>query len=431
MKDTDKEVLKKGIIYVLSSLLAIAAIVYIVYHIVSYFKEDMRVEPVQYAEQSENLTLTAVIFRDEQVIYGDRSGGVVRLYSNGERVGKNAVVARVYETLRTEDYTLSRIEKRLGILTESNKISDNTTKNTDAKINKLYYTVRLKSEEGDFSTLSEKTDELLILLNRREIIVNARLNFNTEIADLKAMRDRMLASGSSVGYDVTTDVSGYFSGFVDGYENIFTSDKALKYGYKELSGLLRSEADELSVTDKGYAVGKVAHLPTWYICAETDRDTAYKLSEGKKYTVSFPMASGSETEFTLVRIVTENGGEGAMLVFSTDIQSAEIGSARKQTVSVTMEKTTGLRVPISAVRTDDDNNTGVYILKNNKVTFRKIDILTEGDGYCIVREYAPDEEGYAEMLHQYDNLIISGKGLKEQANTEDGETTEYEIRIFG
>ncbi len=431
MKDTDKEVLKKGIIYVLSSLLAIAAIVYIVYHIVSYFKEDMRVEPVQYAEQSENLTLTAVIFRDEQVIYGDRSGGVVRLYSNGERVGKNAVVARVYETLRTEDYTLSRIEKRLGILTESNKISDNTTKNTDAKINKLYYTVRLKSEEGDFSTLSEKTDELLILLNRREIIVNARLNFNTEIADLKAMRDRMLASGSSVGYDVTTDVSGYFSGFVDGYENIFTSDKALKYGYKELSGLLRSEADELSVTDKGYAVGKVAHLPTWYICAETDRDTAYKLSEGESYTIGFPMASGSETEFRLERIVAENGGEGAMLVFSTDIQSAEIGSARKQTVSVTMEKTTGLRVPISAVRTDDDNNTGVYILKNNKVTFRKIDILTEGDGYCIVREYAPDEEGYAEMLHQYDNLIISGKGLKEQANTDDGETTEYEIRIFG
>ena len=431
MTETDKEVLKKGIIYVLSSLLAIAAIVYIVYHIVSYFKEDMRVEPVQYAEQSENLTLTAVIFRDEQVIYGDRNGGVVRLFSNGERVAKNDVVARVYETLRTEDYTLSRIEKRLNILTDSNKVNDNTTKNTDAKISKLYYTIRLKSEEGDFATLSEKTDELLVLLNRREIIVNARLNFNTEIADLKAMRDRMLASGTGVGYEVKTTISGYFSSFVDGYEDVFTSDKALKYGYNELSDLLEHGADNLSVTSQGYAVGKVSHLPTWYICAKTDRDTAYKLSEGKKYTVSFPMASGSETEFTLVRIVAENGGEGAMLVFSTDIQSREIGSARKQTVSVTMEKTTGLRVPISAVRTDDDNNTGVYILKNNKVTFRKIDILTESDGYCIVKEYAPDEEGYAEMLHKYDNLIISGKGLKEQAETEDGETTEYEIRIFG
>lgn len=391
----------------------------------------MRVEPVQYAEQSENLTLTAVIFRDERVIYGDRNGGVVRLYSNGEKVNKNAVVARVYDTLTTEDYTLANIEKRLNILTDSNKVNDNTTKNTDAKISKLYYTIRLKSEEGDFSTVTEKTDELLVLLNRREIIVNSRLNFNTEIADLKAMRDRMLSSGAGVGYDVKTDISGYFSSFVDGYEDVFTSDKALEYGYKELSELLDGDPDSLSVTDRGYAVGKVAHLPTWYICAKTDKDTAYKLSEGKTYTIGFPMASGSETEFTLRRIITEDGGKGAVLVFSTDIQSREIGSARKQTVSVTMEKTTGLRVPVSAVRTDDDDNVGVYILKNNKVTFRKIEILTERDGYCIVKEYAPDEEGYAEMLHKYDSLIISGKGLKEQVDTDDGETTEYEIRIFG
>ena len=250
----------------------------------------MRVEPVQYAEQSENLTLTAVIFRDERVIYGDRNGGVVRLYSNGEKVNKNAVVARVYDTLTTEDYTLANIEKRLNILTDSNKVNDNTTKNTDAKISKLYYTIRLKSEEGDFSTVTEKTDELLVLLNRREIIVNSRLNFNTEIADLKAMRDRMLSSGAGVGYDVKTDISGYFSSFVDGYEDVFTSDKALEYGYKELSELLDGDPDSLSVTDRGYAVGKVAHLPAWYICAKTDKDTAYKLSEGKTYTIGFPMA---------------------------------------------------------------------------------------------------------------------------------------------
>ena len=35
------------------------------------------------------------------------------------------------------------------------------------------------------------------------------------------------------------------------------------------------------------------------------------------------------------------------------------------------------------------------------------------------------------MLHKYDSLIISGKGLKEQAEEADGDTTDYEIRIFG
>lgn len=391
----------------------------------------MRVEPVQSAEQTQTVTLTGIIFRDEQVVYGQSGGGVVRLYTNGEKVSKNAVIARVYDTFRAEDYTLNRLERKLGILTDSNKVSDNTVKNLDAKINRLYYTIRLKSEQGDFSSVAEKTDELLVLLNRREIIVNSRLNYNDEIAQVKAQRESLISSGSGMFTDVTTPVSGYFSSCVDGYEQIFTAKAAVSLLYDELSELMKQPAQELAVTREGYAVGKIANDPKWYLCAETDRDTAYMLTEGEKYSISFPTASGRETEFTLQRIVAQNGGSGAALVFSTDIQSRELGDARKQTVSLVLERTEGLRVPVSAVRTDDENHTGVYILKNNKVTFRRIEILTEKDGNCIVKEYAPDEEGYSEMLHKYDSLIISGKGLKEQAEEADGDTTDYEIRIFG
>ncbi len=390
----------------------------------------MRVEPVQSAEQTQAITLTGIIFRDEQVIYG-QSGGVVRLFANGEKVSKNAVVARVYDTFTTQDYALSRIDKKISILTDSNKSADNTVKSLDTKINRLYYSVRLKSEEGDFATLAEKTDELLILLNRREILVNARLNYNTELSQLKAQRENLISSGSGAYTEVTTPVSGYFSSSVDGYERIFTASAAKSLTYEELSELMKQPADEISVTTDGYAVGKMAHDPKWYLCAETDRDTAYKLSEGEKYSVSFSAASGRETEFTLERIVVQYGGTGAVLVFSTDKQSSDLGNARKQTVSVVMERIEGLRVPVSAVRTNENNQTGVYILKNNKVTLRRIEILDEKDGSCIVKEFSPDEEGYAEMLHKYDSLIISGKGLKEQAETDDGETTDYEIRIFG
>lgn len=392
----------------------------------------MRVEPVQAAEQLDSITLTGVIFRDERIVYSAKDGGVVRLFSNGERVSKDAVVAQVYDRLSSEDYALSKIEKSLEILNDSNKVSDNSTKNLDAKINRLYYTIRLKSEEGDFSTVAEKSDELLVLMNRREILINRRMNYNEEIAELKAQRERLIFSGAAgTGVDVKTPVSGYFSSFVDGYENTFTGGAAKSLGFNDLSKLLEKDPENLSVTAEGYAVGKTALLPVWYLCAKTDRDTAYKLSEGKPYTISFPMASGSETEFRLSRIVVENGGDGAILVFETDLQSRELGSARKQTVTIVREKITGLRVPVSAVRTNDENEVGVYILKNNRVTFRHIEILTEKDGWCIVKEFAPDEEGYADMLHKYDSMIVSGKGLKEQVDSDDGETTEYEIRIFG
>ena len=425
---TDKEFLKRVAKYVLTSALAIAAAVYMVYHIVSMFKTDMKVEPVQAAEISNQLTLTGVVFRDETVVYG-QSGGAVRMFPNGEKVRKNAVVVRVYDTIRSDDRALSAIEKKIDILTDSNRVSDTGTKNTDAKISKLYYTLRLKAEEGDYATLTEKADELLVLLNRREIITNERLNFNTEIADLQAQREKLISSSEGDAYEVRSPAAGYFSSYVDGYEGVFTSAAAKELGYEELSALLDSRPEKTNVTEEGYAVGKIAPSAVWYICADTDRDTARKLTEGATYRISFPMA-GSETDFTLLRIVTENKGEGAVLVFSTDYLSRDIGSVRKQTVSVIREKTVGLRVPVSAVRMNEDGEVGVFILKNDKVTFRKIEIIAEQDGYCIAREYSPDEEGYADMLHKYDNLIVSGKGLKEQTEP-DGETEEYEIRIFG
>ena len=415
--------------YVLTSIIALAAMVYMGYHLYSMFKTGMTVEPVQSAEISNQLTLTGVIFRDERVVYGATSGGVVRMFGNGEKVSKNAVVAKIYDTLRTEDRTLSRIENDLSILAESNKISDTSTKNTDAKINKLYYTIRLKSEEGDYATVAEKTEELLILLNRREIIVNARLNFNTEIADLRAQREKIVSAATGEHEDVKTPVSGYFYSYADGYENVFTSEAALKLGYEDLSSLLESGAEKQSQED-GYAVGKMAQSAVWYLCMKTDRESAAGLSEGKTYPVSFPMASGDETEFTLERIVAENAGSGAVLVFSSDSVCRDVGSARKQTVSVTKERISGLRVPVSAIRTNDDGSIGVYILKNNRTTFRKIDIISEQDGYCIAREYSPEDEGYSEMLHKYDSMIVQGKGLSEQTR-EDDETTGYEIRIFG
>lgn len=391
----------------------------------------MRVEPVQSVQQTQTADLTGIIFREEQVVYGEKSGGTVRLYANGEKVSKNAVVARVYDNFNSEDYALSEYDKKINILTESNKVSDNSIKNLDAKINRLYYTIRLKSEEGDFSAATEKTDELLVLLNRREILVNARINFNQEISELTANRERLISSGTGISSDVKTPVSGYYFNYVDGYEDLFTASAAKKLSYEELSELIKQPADELSVSRNGYAVGKMATDPKWYICAETDRSTAYKLSEGNTYTIGFASAAGAESEFVLERIVTETGGKGAILVFVSDIDSTELGSLRKQNISIVLEKIEGLRVPVSAVRTNENDEVGVYILKNNKITFRKIDIITEKDGYCIVKEYSPEDEGYSKMLHKYDSLIVSGKGLKETTEPDDGETTDYEIRIFG
>lgn len=426
MKITDKTYLKKVGVYIGTSLLAVLAIVYIVYHIVSYFKTDMKVEPVQSIEISDSLTFTAVIFRDEQIVYSQSRGGVVRLYANGEKVAKNAEVANVYETLESRDSELTSIDKRINILEKSNKVSDTSVKNIDAKINRLYYTIRQKTEEGDITSAADKTDELLVLLNRREIIVNSRLDYNAEIAELKRQRELIVSSGSGAFETVSSPASGYFYSSADGYETLFTSEAAEKYSYKDLKALLNSSGGENS----GYAVGKIATSAAWYLCAQISRDEALTLSVNSVYTVDFTMSNGNKTDFELIRILMSDDGGDALVVMKTTTLNKDIGNARKQTVSVKNEEITGLRIPQSAVRVNENGEVGVYILKNNLVKFRRADIISSKEGYYIAKEYDPEDELYPVMVHKYDNLIVSGKNIKEDVEIE-AEDMEYSIRIFG
>ena len=63
-----------------------------------------------------------------------------------------------------------------------------------------------------------------------------------------------------------------------------------------------------------------------------------------------------------------------------------------------------------------------------------IEKLLRGFGGAVVLDEAyidfSSKPGAQQLLGKYDNLIVSGKGLKEQTEP-DGETEEYEIRIFG
>ena len=419
---------KKVIIYILSGALAIAVTVYLIYHIVKLFNTEMTVETVQAAELSNTVNVTGVVFRDETVLYGTRYGSLDRLYSDGERTAKDAAVVRIYEKMGDSDNELARIDRQLSILAESGSVSENSTRAVDAEINRLYYAVRQKAEDGDYGGISIKLRRLLINMNRREIITNNRVNFNEETAALKARRDAIVRSSGTPLETVYTPVSGYFIYDVDGYENVMTGKALKNVTYEGLRSLLGSSAEAPDAASYGYAVGKIATSTEWYLCAELDAKTAMKLEEGRDYQVSFSLSPDTDITLTLEKILT--GADGSVIIMSSTQQPGDFISARKQTVAIKTDVTAGLRVPVSAVRVNENGEQGVYILKNNRTTFRLIDIIESIEGYYIVREYAPEDEKYSVSLHRYDTMIVRGKNLTEQINLPDEETTEYKIRIF-
>ena len=420
--------IKRIIIYILSGALAIAVSVYLIYHIVKLFNTEMTVETVEAAELSDAVTATGVIFRNETVLYGTRYGSLDRLLSNGERAAKDSEVVRIYEKTGDSDTELALIDRQLAVLAESGSVSDNSTKAVDAEINRLYYAVRQKAEDGDYGGITAKLKRLLINMNRREIITNNRVNFNAEIASLKERRDGIVRSGGAPIETVYTPISGYFLYDVDGYERILTADALKNATYSGLRELLDAKAEQNEATAYGYAVGKIAPSAEWFLCAELDLKIAMNLEEGREYGVTFSLSPDQELKLTLDKILT--GADSAVIVMSSTVMPADFNSSRKQTVQIRAESVTGLRVPVSAVRVDENGRQGVFILKNNRTTFRYIDVLDSIEGYYIVRELHPEDENYAQYLHRNDVMIVRGKNLKEQINLPEEESTEYRIRIF-
>ena len=420
--------IKKIIIYILSGALAIAVSVYLIYHIVKLFSSDMAVETVEAAELSDAVTATGVIFRNETVLYGTRYGSLDRLFANGERAAKDSEVVRIYEKKADSDAELALIDRQISILAESGSVSDNSTKAVDAEINRLYYAVRQKAEDGDYGGIANKLKRLLINMNRREIITNSRANFNSEAALLRERRDGIVRSSGTPLETVYTPVSGYFMYDVDGYERILTADALKNISYSGLKELLDAKAEQIESTAYGYAVGKIAPSAGWYLCAELNPKTAMGLEEGREYGVTFSLSPDQEIRLTLDRILT--GAESSVIIMSSDVMPADFNSSRKQTVQIRSESVTGLRVPVGAVRVDGNGRQGVFILKNNRTTFRYVEVLESIEGYYIVREMRPEDEDYALYLHRNDVMIVRGKNLKEQINLPEEESTEYRIRIF-
>ena len=131
--------------------------------------------------------------------------------------------------------------------------------------------------------------------------------------------------------------------------------------------------------------------------------------EGKAYPVTFPYNDEKTLLLTLVRIVEEEGQ--AMLVFRGDSLPAGFRLNRSQPVSVVCEEFTGLRIPASALRSQN-GVTGVYIRHGSTVYYRAVKIILEEEDWCLV-EIHPEEDPPqgCTWLSRNDIVITKGRGL--------------------
>ena len=145
--------------------------------------------------------------------------------------------------------------------------------------------------------------------------------------------------------------------------------------------------------------------------ARTTKLESEKYDVGKSYPITFEDNSDVCLALSLERIVDDTMDDDSLLVFCCTEIPLDFEFLRCQNISIASEEYKGYKVPKASMRLSPEGELGVYVLSGTTVSFKKIDIVYEGDNYVISALRETYGENANEYLNLNENIIVEGKEL--------------------
>lgn len=393
-------------------------IIYTGYHVLWGLSESVPTTAAGLVEQTRSVMLEGVIFRNEEPISTKYQGNMLPYISNGEKASKDYVVASIYSKFLSDNINdkIDELEEKLEILNRSNVkglVSVVDIEKLENDIDKLYTSLMLAVSNNENYKVKQIEKELTICLNQMKIYKGEVSNYNSEIEALKSEISAYYALFDGEKEDIVAYNGGYFYYHCDGYENILTYEKLDSLTVNSLMGLL-DDTKKSPVVNSSYTC-KFVYASIWKMASVCDEATVALLEEGKEYSITLFDVKERNLKVNLEKIGEIQDGK-AVLVFSCDTMPEGFDYSRYQSFKLEISTLEGYRVPNEALVSVIDENTGeeikgVYILNASKVYFRRVDVIVNSEGYCIVKTLDRSKENYYEYLNLNDLIILEPDGM--------------------
>ena len=393
-------------------------IIYTAYHVFFGLSDSVPTTPAGLVTQNSSIMLEGVIFRREEPIATKYQGDMRPYFANGEKVSVDSAVAAVYSEFSGKDINakIEEIKEKIDILERSNVkglVSVVDIEKLNAEIDRLYTALMLATEKGVNYKVAAIERELTVCLNKMRIYRGEVKNYKGEIDSLKAELDSLYNSFQGEKEYIFADNGGYFYHSCDGYENILTYEKLDSLTANNLKEILEQTKSNPQ-TNSEYSC-KFVYESTWRLASTCDENTASLLEAGKEYSITLFDVKERVLNVTLEKIGESQNGE-CVLVFSCATMPEGFDYSRYQSFRIDISSVEGYRVPIEALVTVVDGNTGeekkgVYVLNASVVSFRRVDIIAKGNGYYIVAKLDKSKENYLEYLNINELIVLTPDGM--------------------
>ncbi len=324
---------------------------------------------------------------------------MVKIKAEGERVEKGGTVFRYYT--KGESDLIKKIEE-LDIkideaLQKENTIPTADTKILESKIDNKLNEVYRKNSLSQISEIKKEIEEAITKKAQIAGDLSSAGSYVKKLINERAEYENQLNSGTE---NVMTEKAGTVSYKVDGLESVLNPNDFSNISSKLLEDLNLKAGQIIETSEES---GKVINNFQFYIATIMNSTEAKEAKVGDK--LKLRIASSKEISVTISHIVEEN--EKRVIIFETNQYLPELISYRKISIEVIWWSDNGLKVPNSAIITEEEMN---YVTRNRAGYLDKIlvKILRKNENYAIVESYSNEE---LKELGYTDKEILSMKTI--------------------
>ncbi|MCI8492811.1 MULTISPECIES: HlyD family efflux transporter periplasmic adaptor subunit [Anaerotruncus] len=393
------------------ALVMVFLLVYVGYQIWRYVTPAYKTETAFTYTVTETTSVNGVVLRNEVLLDNSMGSGVASyLVGDGAKVAGGTVIAEVYrnkEDARNIEQ-LRALEKKRAQLERAQDPGTTSFAHTDVLNRQIFSeldTIIGSVESGLMAGAAENADNLLLLMNTKQIATGRQSDFQETINQLKAEERYLSNQISRDPRRITAPQPGYFIRTIDGFEG--------KVPYKEIPDLTRAQVDEMlaqPVQSESDYVGKVMLGHRWYYAATVPEEDASLYKEGASVTLDFHLSGTQPVPAVVYSVNEDRDNGGAAVIFRCDYINESLVNLRFTQADVKFKSISGLRVSSSAIRYEGIQK-GVYVSRGETMQFRPITILYESPGFVICLEMDTNTPEGANGLQQFDEVIIGGAQL--------------------
>ncbi len=386
-------------------MLLLALIVYGVSAAVSSMKKSITTVTAIAYEVGDGFQATGFVVRDEQVLPVG-TGISVLLRQEGERVAKGEALAATYADSDAQEAQL-RIDALEEELSRYEAVLDTASFDQsnaalDAQIQQELLNFAQQTHRRNLAPAQAVSNELKSLVLRRFLDEDGREAMQLQAQEIRAELASLRTRLAGAVTQTASPDAGYFSGTVDGYEQLLTPQSILTMSPEALT-----EISAAQPSPTANAIGRLIKSPQWYFVCVVEEAQLASCSVGSRMKVDFAYDFYETLSMTVERI-SEPSDHKRLLVLSCSDYMADVSSLRSQAADISWQTYTGLRVPKQAIYFDESTQqAGVFILEGAQSTWKSVKILHEVGDYYLVRQDQSDTNN----LWPGDEIIITTEKL--------------------